>query len=408
MRHESPLHARHAVYRPGRPHRVPADAERPGAARGMQAAAPQIEYVPYEPAEAGEPAACELVATYGEPESEYAAIRRGAGIFDSPHRGTILITGAERRDFLDRMVTQELKDLEAGVVKPTFWLNRKGRLEADLLLVELPERMLVDVDVYRAAYTVGTLSDYVFTEDVVITDVTGEYHHLAVHGPQAGRIVAAAGGGACDPDALRARPVRIAGVEVVVARRDQAGEVGLELIMPYGQAEKVWDALLGAAEGTTRVRPVGWYALNIARIEAGTPLWGIDFGPQNLPHETGALRDRVSFTKGCYLGQEIVARTETQGKPRQALVGLRPRSDLLPVAGAPVYGRDEADGSGSGPQVGVVTSSTLSPMLGSVPIAFAMLKTSYAEPGTTVLVSAEGEHTEAVVAPLCFHPGAAP
>jgi glycine cleavage system aminomethyltransferase T len=107
----------------------------------MQAAAPQIEYVPYEPAEAGEPAACELVATYGEPESEYAAIRRGAGIFDSPHRGTILITGAERRDFLDRMVTQELKDLEAGVVKPTFWLNRKGRLEADLLLVELPERI---------------------------------------------------------------------------------------------------------------------------------------------------------------------------------------------------------------------------------------------------------------------------
>jgi folate-binding protein YgfZ len=374
----------------------------------VQAAAPQVEYVAYEPAGAEGPAACELVATYGEPESEYAALRRGAGIFDSPHRGTILITGEDRREFLDRMVTQELKDLEAGVVKPTFWLNRKGRLEADLLLVELADRMLADVDVYRAAYTVETLGDYVFNEDVVITDVTGEFHHVAVHGPQAGRILAAAGGEAPDLDNLRARSVRIGGVEVVVARRDQTGEVGLELVMPYGQAEKVWDALLGAGEGTPRVRPVGWYALNIARIEAGTPLYGIDFGPENLPHETGVLHDRVSFTKGCYLGQEIVSRTETQGKPRQSLVGLRPKGDLLPVAGAPVYGRDEGDGSGSGPQVGVVTSSTLGPMLGSVPIAFAMLKTSHAEPGTTVLVSAEGEHAEAIVGTLCFHPGATP
>jgi folate-binding protein YgfZ len=375
----------------------------------VRSAEPQIEYVPYEPVAAEGPAACELVATYGEPESEYAAIRRGAGIFDSPHRGTILITGGDRRDFLDRMVTQELKDLQAGSVKPTFWLNRKGRVEADLLLIELSDRMLIDVDVYRAAYAVTTLNDFLFSEDVMITDVTGEFHHLAVHGPHAQRIVAAAAGDAPPLDDMRAQTARISGVEVIVARRDQVGEVGLELIVPYGQAEKVWEALLGGGEtpdsGGDRARPVGWFALNIARIEAGTPLFGIDFGPENLPHETGVLSDRVSFTKGCYLGQEIVARIESQGAPKQTLVGLRPSRDLLPIAGSPVYAPAAADARGSGPEVGIVTSSTLGPMLGSVPIAFAMLKASHVEPGATVIVSAEGEHVEATVGALCFHPG---
>jgi folate-binding protein YgfZ len=267
--------------------------------------------------------------------------------------------------------------------------------------------MLVDVDVYAAAYTVRTLSDYVFTENVVIADVTEGFHHLAGHGPQAERIVAAAAGDAPALENLRAQTVNVAGVEVIVARRDQTGDIGLELIVPYGQAEKVWDALLGAAEGRQRVRPVGWFALNIARIEAGTPLYGIDFGPENLPHETGVLHDRVSFTKGCYLGQEIVARTDSLGKPKQVLAGLRPTRDLLPVAGAPVYAPADGQSGGSGPQVGVVTSSTLAPMLGSVPIAFAMIKTGHAEPGTTVIVSAEGEHTAATVGELCFLRGAA-
>jgi glycine cleavage system aminomethyltransferase T len=260
----------------------------------VRSAAPQIEYVPYEPVGAEGSAACELVATYGEPESEYAAIRRGAGIFDSPHRGTILITGRDRRDFLNRMVTQELKDLRDGIVKPTFWLNRKGRIEADLLLIELSDRMIVDVDVYRAAYTAKTLNDFLFSEDVVIADVTGEFHHLAVHGPHAQRILAATAGETPPLDDMRAQGVSVAGVDVIVARRDQTGEVGLELIVPYEQAEKVWETLLGGDEtqggGGDRVRPVGWFALNIARIEAGTPLYGIDFGPENLPHETGWAR----------------------------------------------------------------------------------------------------------------------
>jgi folate-binding protein YgfZ len=373
---------------------------------------PEVEYVPYGPPEAGQRPACELVATFGDLEPEYAAIRRGAGVFDSPHRGTLLITGADRRDFLNRMVTQELKDLEAGAVKPTFWLNRKGRIEADLLLIELGDRMFVDVDVHRVEHTAATLSEFVFTEDVAIADVTGSFHHIAVHGPLAGAAMRAAGPRDLDLEAPGAAVVGVGGVEVVVARRDQTGETGLELIAPYDKAAIVWDGLMGAAdtvgEGGRRVRPVGWYALNIARIEAGTPLFNIDFGPASLPHETGVLHDRVSFTKGCYLGQEIVARTENLGRAKQVLVGLRPTRDLLPVAGEAVFALGDAQQPKAGPQIGVVTSSTPSPMLGSVPIAFAMLRSSHAEPGTTVLVIAEGELAEAAVGGLRFLPPSGP
>jgi folate-binding protein YgfZ len=407
MRHESPLRKQHADYQRSRPQPEPADAQRPGAARGRREGVPEVEFVPYEPLGSDAPPGCELVATYGDLESEYAAIRRGAAFFDSPHRGTIVITGAERGEFLNRMVTQELQNLRAGIARETFWLNRKGRIEADLFLIELGDRLLVSVDLDRAAITAESLSGFVFTEDVTIADATASYHHIAVHGPEALALLAAAGAGGGDLDALTARDTAIGGVETVLARRDQAGEVGLELIVPYARAEAVWAALLAAGDaapgGARRARPVGWYAVNVARIEAGTPLYGIDFGPENLPHETGVLHERVSFTKGCYLGQEIVARIESQGRPRQVLVGLRPVKDLLPVAGAPVYARDEQDPDGTGPPIGAVTSSTLAPMLGTVPVAFAMIRSEYAAPDSIVLVSAEGEHAEAVVGGLRFH-----
>lgn len=364
---ESPLRKRHDDYRGGPGPDVAEAAHRPGAATGSRVSASQVQYLPW-----GE--ACEVVATFGDLEAEYAALRKGAGILDCPHRGTLLVEGDDRHDFLNRMLTQELKDLRPGTAAEAFLVNRKGRIEADLLLIELGDRTLIDVDVHRAAPAVKTLEGFVFTEDVRITDASEAFHHLAVHGPAA-------------LDALSGAP------EVAVARRDQAGVPGLAVIAPGDDVEAVWDALLRSG---ARVRPIGWHAFNMARIEAGTPLFMIDFGTQSLPHETGILRDRVSFTKGCYPGQEIVARTENLGRPRQMLVGLRPAADRLPAAGDEVLADDTP--------IGVVTSSTLSPMLGAAPVAFAMLRTTHTEPGTRVSVVAEGELTEATVGDLRFLP----
>lgn len=400
---ESPLRPRHesGISAPRRSSTE--SAHRPGAAHGVRIESPRVQYVPWGP---DPETSVELVASFGDPEAEYAAIRGGAGVMDASHRGTLLVTGSDRRGFLDRMLTQDLKDLVPGGVRQSFWLTRQGRIEADLVLVEAGDRILADLDIHAAAPCAAGLTGYVFGEDVAVADASDSFHRIAVHGPGAIDLCArAAKCEALDLGDLCAAEIEIEGASVIAARRDQASAPGIELFVPRAHALRAWDAILAASEALRRARPAGWFAYNTARIEGGTPLFNVDFGPGNLPHETGLLDQRVSFRKGCYLGQEIVARMQHLGRPKQVLVGLRPAADVLPVAGAQVFSRE---GAACGPQVGVVTSSTISPMLGASPIAFAMIKSAAAEPGTTVMVSAEGHTVEAAVGGLCFYRGEEP
>jgi len=394
---------------------------RPGAATGHRRAA-EIEYLPYAAPSAGDQVGgertllCELVAAFGPVEPEYAAIRRGAALFDASFTGTIEVRGKDRREFLQRMVTQDIKSLAAGFAARSFWLNRKGRIEADLTIIELGERMLIALDAGCAASTVATLNPFVFSELVTLRDATDEWHWLELHGPGAGRALALAGAatiparGEVSESSLSVPGAPTAErVPVVLVRDDALGETGWRIGVAFIRAVDAWDAIMAAIDphdAKQRVRPIGWQAYNIARIEAGTPRFLVDFGTSNLPHETGILAERVSFKKGCYLGQEVVARMESLGKPKQKLVGVRPAKDLLPVAEAQIFER-AAEGA-MGQQIGLVTSSTLAPMLGAVPVAFAMIKTAFAASGTTVLVNAEGEQCEATVGPLRSWPHEVP
>jgi folate-binding protein YgfZ len=390
------LHEEYARSLAGRT--APAAAHRPGAATGRPAAPPELDWLPWGPADERGEIGCEIVATYGEVEAEYAALRKAgrAGLFDGPHRGTLLITGADRLEFLNRMVTAELRDMSAGAARRTFWLNRTGRIDADMVLAERGDRIVASLDIHQAAHAAQTLGEFIFAEDVTIQDDSRARHHLMVHGEAAMDAIAAACGDRgfrLDPDCCA--ETLIGGAEVMVVRQDCIGAPGFELIMHRDHAAAVWRAFMGAKDRPGMCRPIGWYAFNTARIEAGTPLFNIDFGPTNLPHETGVLHDRVSFTKGCYLGQEVVARMESRGKPKQAMVGLRVQADLLPVAGGQVFERTESGDMGE--QIGVVTSSTISPMLGAAPIAFAMMRQRHAVDGAVALVNAEGAQAQAIV-----------
>jgi folate-binding protein YgfZ len=353
----------------------------------------------------------EIVAGYGLLELEYAAFRRGAAVVERSCRGTVAVRGGDRIEFLNRMVTQELKGMAAGDVRTGFWLNRKGRIEADLVFAEVPAAvdndafMLIDLDVHDAARTVTSLTAFLFNEDVHLADQTAAWGRLAVHGPEGAMLLSNAGADDASLEALNAdlRCVRtqLAGVPAVLVRRDQCGSPGVEVFVPASGLARVWDALVSqhdaTAGGRRRARPAGWHAYNIARIEAGTPLHHVDFGTESLPHESGVIGERVSFRKGCYLGQEVVARMESLGKPKQRLVGLRIAEDALPVAGSPVFELG-ADGAPGNP-VGSITSSTLSPMLGASSVAFAMVRTAHAEPSTVLGVPAEGVRATATVQP---------
>ena len=184
MMHESPLRKRIAGWSTPRKPDQETAAGRPGAAQGSRVEPPEVQYVAYGRAGDQTPtAACELVATLGDLEDEYATVRRGAGLLDSPHRATIRLRGSDRRDFLNRMVTQELKDLDAGAVRQTFWLNRRGRIVADLLRAEMGDHVLACLDVHGAAKAGESLREFLFTEDVRITEATEHDHPLATPGP---------------------------------------------------------------------------------------------------------------------------------------------------------------------------------------------------------------------------------
>lgn len=358
-----------------------------------------------------ESAAIDLVESFGEPAVEYAAMRKAAAMLDLPQRGLLELTGPDRLSFLDRMLTQRLRDLPEGEWRASFWLSRQGRIDADVRVVNLSGRTLIDLDRHLAPTVAQALERFIITEEVTLRDRSAEFHRLALHGPGSLPALAAL----TDPDereALRrldigqATIARLQGQRVVLIRADEVGTPGVHVIITRDHAQPLWQAL---AASPVSARPAGWAAFNVARIEAGTPLFCVDFGPTNLPHESGVLHNRVSFTKGCYLGQEVVARMEARKQFKAGLAALRldPASrDAAghwpePHAGSSIFAEAPGpDGSGqpashaapdAAPRpIGAVTSSAPSPMLGGEPVCLAMVRHSHLAPGTRVWVEVPG------------------
>lgn len=357
--------------------------------------------------------AIQLVEAFDPVEIEYASIRRHAAVFDAAHRATLVFTGPDRIALLNRMLTQELaRDFDAYTARRAFLLNRKGRIDADLRLINLPDRIVADVDVFAATRARTELDKYIITEDVTITDQTAATSVLSMHGPAAAAIMARASTPTSGPAVADLRPgqacvVQIGDDSVLVERSDWAGSIGLELRMAVDAAARVYDAIStpwaqrsspeAIAPSTDLARRIGWHALNIARIEAGTALYMLDFGPDSLPHECGdaALADHVSFKKGCYLGQEIVARMQSLGHPKQKVVSLRIDAGhaVQAVTGTPLVEADAPDAQ----VIGAITSSCLSPMLSQAPIALGMVKYSHTQPGQKLWVQLDGARLGAVV-----------
>ncbi len=375
----------------------------------------------------------DLVATYGSLELEYAAVRKHCALLDMPCRGLVEVTGPDRLDFLNRMVTQELrpgkKDLPTWSMARSFWLSRKGRIDADLRVCVLPDRVLLDVDALAAARTAATLGSFVIMEDCAVRDVSASHHCLALHGPSAPALLAKAFTPRKDAPNAESLPAgggvtagTIAGVEAIVLRDDEAGVPGYQILVPTQHTLEAARALITLGHDAShepardgfelpvlspdaprsasqfRLSPIGWLAFNIARIEAGTPLFHIDFGTENLPAETGLMDSRVSFTKGCYLGQEVVARMHARHQSKQHLVAVKFESvgagddrpyPALPEQGAALLAGDVP--------VGRVTSSTLSPLLAMSPIAMAQLRSTHSAAGTVLTTLVGGTAIKCVV-----------
>jgi folate-binding protein YgfZ len=215
--------------------------------------------------------------------------------------------------------------------------------------------------------------------------------------------------GSVTPAALRSVKAKIDSIDVLVSRDDVCGVPGYFLITPAEAVRQLWMRILSKyAEGEVgkrRLRPAGWAVFNSARIEAGRPLFGIDFDDSVLPAETGQLDRAVSFEKGCYLGQEIVARMHARGQVARKTAGIRMKGLELPIAGAPIVDATVDKGQN---QIGGITSSTISPVLSNAAICLGLMKSQSAVVGTEVKVAAEGAFRGGTVVELPFLKAVAP
>jgi folate-binding protein YgfZ len=362
----------------------------------------------------------EIVSTFGEPQAEYAALHKSSGLMDLPQRGIIELTGKDRLPFLNNLLTNQTWDktartgIPAKTVAYAFLLNLKGRIVADMNVIELGDRTLLELDVRLVDGLVPVLNRYQFAEAVTIRSRVGELHQIALHGARSGALI-----GANLDSPMTATAGTLFDTDVVVWRDDPAGAPGHYLILPTDAARHVWMNLIanyGSTPGAGRLlRPTGWAAFNAVRIEAGRPLLGIDFDAAPLatampgkppepppgaplgalPAETGLFDRAVSVTKGCYLGQEIVARMHARQQVARQVVGIRLENDCLPMSGSQVF--DEQQNT-----IGVITSSTVSPILSNTAICLATVKKPHFTPGTRVQVPAEGAIRMATVVSLPF------
>lgn len=372
----------------------------------------------------------EVAESFGAFEAEYAAMRRHVGVMHLPQRGVIRLSGADVKDYLHNLCTQQIKAMTAGQSVRAFQLDEKGHIAADLIVHHGEACTWVELDRFDLPWMVDLLDKRLFTEDVVIDPAPYDRALLWLIGPAAVQALTAVAG----PDAAErvSTMASMPGTHHVIDlpigddraahctayRWDLGSLLGVRLMVPTGEVAAVYGRLLEAVGHETggevdasfgerrraslRGRPVGWSAFNTVRIEEGVPLYHIDFGPDSLPAEVPGphgIDAAVSFTKGCYLGQEVVARMKSLGHPKKLLVGLKPAADVpvqvLPVAGGQVF---EA---GDPPKViGAVTSSAASPLRGQAAVAFAVVRWGRHKPGTAVRVVGEGAMHPAEVTPL--------
>jgi aminomethyltransferase len=349
----------------------------------------------------------QVVSTFGEPEAEYAAIRKGAALVDQPQRGVLELSGKDRLPFLNNLLTNQTWDkasksgLAAGQGVYAFFLGKNGRIVADMTAIERGDRTLLEMDARLVEPARAAFDKYLFGEQVKMTDRVEAIRQIALHGPNALAILReAARAEVTELPLLGSSVIQLYGVAAIVWRDDPAGVPGYHLMLETGSVERVWTGLVeqfgqSAELGRRPLRPAGWAAFNATRVEAGRPFFGIDFDDSVLPHETGQIARAVSFTKGCYLGQEIVARMQARGQFARQLVGIRMTDDSLPIAGAMVY--DDNDN-----QIGGITSSTVSPVLSNAAICLGYVKKAFTLVGTVLTIPAEGQMRKGSVAELPF------
>jgi folate-binding protein YgfZ len=307
------------------------------------------------------------VAHYGDPAGEYAALLTAAALIDSSAHGRLQLTGADRGPFLHNFTTQDISGMGPDTARWAVVSNWKGTIVDFVEVVAGPDALTLITQPPNRLKTRQWLDKYIITEDVTITDSDETTALLDLLGPEAARVLT----GLADdlPAPGEVRHPTVAGTPVTLWQHRWIGGNGFRLLVPAADAAPVWQALCAAG-----ARPVGDEALTWRRIADGFPAYGPELAEDINPWEA-RLDGTISLDKGCYLGQEVVARLRTYQKVKQYLVGLSVPADADPKAGQAVH---DAEGTA----IGTITSVATPPH--GEPLVLAMVKAAHAQGGTDV------------------------
>ena len=297
----------------------------------------------------------ELPEHFGSVEREYSAVRSVIGLYDRSARARLVITGRDRFTWLQGMISNDVRRLEHEQASlQACILDATGHMLADPAIINRGDSLLLDLDWSVRQRTFDTLSQFIIAEDVEIVDQSEFLACISVQGPMAAMAMEDLG----------------VSDSFVVCPADHTGVGGFDIFVRAAEAGNLWQSLISA--GAT---PVGEAAVEILRVGAGIPKYGVDMDESNIPLECGLEATHISYEKGCYVGQEIIARIQSRGHTNRALTGFKILGDRLPSKGERIMSHVD----GETRNVGWVTSAVTSPIAG--PIALGYLRHEFRQSG---------------------------
>jgi folate-binding protein YgfZ len=316
---------------------------------------------------------CDLPSDFGDFQREYFFAKQSVALLDNNYRAYLSFTGPDRVRYLNAILTNNIKDLAASHGVVSLLLNPQGHILAEIETYALADKLFcISYNMIRERL-VETLDKFIIMDDVRLSDDTALHATLALEGPAAAQIVADLTGVDLQtmPN-LGIRDVSVGSLPCILIRRSPGDSVSADFVTSRGNMRELWDVLREKARAVGG-GPAGYSALSALRLEQGIPSFGYDFGEKQIPHEAGLQDSHISYTKGCYTGQEIVERVRSRGQVNRRRVSLVFSSEIAPPPGTIL--------TANGKEVGVVTRSATPPTLTQA-IGMAHVRKEANAPGT--------------------------
>jgi glycine cleavage system T protein len=343
----------------------------------------------------GEAAGWEMPLHYGSAESEHAAVRHGVGIADLSHRGRLKVTGDDRIKWLQSVISNDILPLKPGQGCYSSFLSHKGKMLTYFRVYVLADSLMLEDVGEIGETTLQVLRKFLlYGTKARMENCAESWGLLLISGQKTADLITAAFGA----DVSGLKPLsfvthEIAGRQALLMRTEETGEIDIEVLIPADGVVAAWEQLSSVGQ-PMGLKPFGTEAREMLRMEAGLPKAGPDLNEDIVPPEANLEGKAFSLSKGCYPGQEVVARMDTYGSVRRHLVGLVLKDAVVPPKGAKLYSGER--------EVGWISSVVRSPSVGSV-IAFGFPQRDFSKPGTALTVDINGRRHDAAVHALPFY-----